>query len=167
MTRVLGIDPGQRGGAALLDHGALTWWACWRPCARGMRVWTSPAAPVDVPSLAHVGVILATQRPDVAALEAVHIRTRKGISSASVVSLAEGAGLLSAPLLLAGVELRRVTVDQWAALGGGTGPTQTERAVRHVRRVYPGGLPEASVVGSVDSIGAMAEAALMAALLAR
>lgn len=161
--RILGIDPGQRGGAALLDHGALTWWACWRPAKSGFRVTYPGAAPFLAPSLAAVGAVLALARPHRIALESLHLRP--GIRAASVIGLAEGAGMLLGGLLVSldpepGVV--RVRPEEWAHVIGGTGPDQTERAVRYVRRVYPGGLPDAATTGSMESTGAIAEAVLMA-----
>lgn len=162
--RILGIDPGQRGGAALLDHGALTWWACWRPSKGGFRVIGPGGTPLAARTLADVGAVIAPLcAPHRIALESLHLRP--GIRAASVIGLAEGAGMLLGGLLVSlypepGVV--RVRPEEWARVIGGTGPDQTERAVRYVRRVYPDALPDAATTGSMESTGAIAEAVLMA-----
>lgn len=161
--RILGIDPGQRGGAAFLDNGALTWWACWRPARHGFRATYPSAAPFTVASLADVGAVLALCMPHRIALESLHLRP--GIRSASVIGLAEGAGMLLGGLLVSldpPPLVVRVSPAEWSRVIGGTGPDQTERAVRYVRRVYPDALPDAATTGSMESTGAIAEAVLMA-----
>lgn len=160
--RILGIDPGQRGGAALLDHGALTWWACWRPSKGGYRVIGPGGTPLAARTLADVGAVIAPLcAPHRIALESLHLRP--GIRAASVIGLAEGAGMLLGGLLVVlAPPVVRVSPAEWSRIIGGTGPDQTERAVRYVRRVYPGALPTTDAAGSIESVGAIAEAVLMA-----
>lgn len=160
--RILGIDPGQRGGAALLEDDELAWWACWRPAKGGFRVIVPGGTLIAARTLADVGAVLAPLCcPHRIALESLHLRP--GIRAASVIGLAEGAGMLLGGLLVAlAPPVVRVSPAEWSRVIGGTGPDQTERAVRYVRRVYPDALPDAATTGSMESTGAIAEAVLMA-----
>lgn len=165
---VLGIDPGESGGAALIDlEGVIVGWACWRPSVEGYSVWRSHAERVSAPHLAAVaGLVWFGREAPRVALEKLHLqRGRSGI-----LTLAEGAGEFIGVLRASRpeVEIVRVAPARWAKAIGGTGPTQTERAWAAMVR-GPSGVPlptgdrkGVGAVGSMESVGAIAEARLMA-----
>ena len=168
MTAVLGIDPGNEGGAALVVDGVLTDWCCWR--ARkggGFSVWRANQPTARAPHFA--GIVSEHLRwmvPGLVAVERLHLqRGRSGI-----LVLAEGTGELIGALRYYSptVEIVRPSPDQWARSIGGTGPTQTERAWRAMLRgpssvaLPTGDRSGPGAVGSMESVGAIAEARLMA-----
>jgi hypothetical protein len=164
MTAVLGIDPGNEGGAALVVDGVLTDWCCWRARkGAGFAVWRSNGEKTQAPHFAAiVSEHLRWLVPAVVAVERLHLqRGRSGI-----LTLAEGTGELIGALRYYSptVQIVRPSPDQWARLVGGTGPTQTERAWRAMLRgpssvVLPSGDRSGpGAVGSMESVGAVAAA---------
>jgi len=99
MTRRLGIDPGNRGAAAIVEGDDLLWLASWRKCTRGYRVWVGlPPTVAITGTLAGVGRIIAEAASeyviDIGGCEGQSIPKGRGVQS--ILTLARGAGEVSA-----------------------------------------------------------------------
>ncbi len=167
----IGIDPGNNGGATILDsEGRGVAWAAWRP-RKGGYVFTAPEYIEKANDLAGVGVCLGRLAHDLGAsaavsIEGLVIRKTGRVAPSAILTLAFGAGALFGGLasVITVGSLHRPTPEKWARLCGGTGPKQSEAAFRRAKTIitwtcYP---PDRDSVGSFECMGAIGEAAMMA-----
>lgn len=167
----IGIDPGNNGGATILDaNGNGVAWAAWRP-KRGGFVFIAPEYAKKANDLAGVGVCLGRLAHDLGAsaavsIEGLVIRKTGRVAPNAILTLAFGAGALYGGLasVVTVGSLHRPTPEKWARLCGGTGEKQSEAAFRRAKSVIPWTcvIPSRDNVGSFENLGAIGEAAMMA-----
>jgi hypothetical protein len=170
MTHVLAIDPGATAGAALLDsYGAVVAWWAWSPTTTGYRVRGTGMddGGLGVANMRRVGetvVRLAAwfaPQPRCVVVERIAIHLGRRVKASSIITLAESTGELIGPLRDLG-EVHRIDPATWAALCGGLGPRQTERARTAALRlrweVEP---PTLETVPNSSAFGAVFEACMM------
>lgn len=121
MTCVLGIDPGQTGGLAIIVGGQVT-------------VWPMPLAGTEI-DLAEVARIMRASVPDLVVIEKVHAMPKQGVSS--TFKFGEGYGGIKGVVAALGIRLELVTPQAWQkAVLSGTSKDKSA-AVAYVRRAYP------------------------------
>jgi hypothetical protein len=166
MPLILGIDPGNRGGACLVDPEARTvlgW--CWWDVQRKRPICQTHAdGPRPVDDLADVSAMLAFDLDAaVVAIEALAVRKKQTKNPADVVACSFGAGVLWGGYSASRPHrpLHRVEPKDWASLCGNLGKTQSERAWRlAIGRLDWRVLPPTEAPR--EALGAIGEAAMIA-----
>lgn len=161
-VRVLGLDPGLDGGAALRVSGVVVGTWAWTRVARGVRL-RGPSGEVTLPSLHAVGEAIAAEVGSVDRLvaEGLYYSTRPGgrrIPVEDVLRLAEAAGEVLGPLRAIAPVVLRPLQAEWSSVLGTTGLREdvAERAAMERARIE-GWLPRwtAKEQGAVAEAGAM------------
>jgi crossover junction endodeoxyribonuclease RuvC len=151
--RVLGIDPGVSGAAALVEDGALLEVAD-MPVAMSTRADGRIRRKVDPVALA---VLLRGWRPDIAIVEHVHASPGMGVSSA--FAFGHTAGSIDAVLAVLGCDPRHVSPPAWKrAMAVPADKTETRNAAtaafgtdEHWQRIKDHGRAEAALLALYGS----------------
>ncbi len=117
---VMGIDPGHKGGFALLRDGT------------DPHVWPMPDTLTGI-----LSAFESHGRPDLAIIESVHAMPGQGVCS--MFSFGRGVGQLEALLVYKGVPWRAVAPQRWqkTVLGSLPGSEGKRAAIAWIRQQWP------------------------------